>query len=71
MENLDSYPLKCGGICYILVLYHSKLKFFKYDIGSFGNMNQLIGICGKEWMRMGSIDKIVGKHYLEKTQRGV
>ena len=70
--KLGSYPLKYGGICHLSVLYHSKLKFFKYDINAWkygepGDWNM--------WRRMkeagvsiGFIDKVVGKHYLEKSQ---
>ena len=32
--NVGSYPLNCGEICYLSVLYHSRLKFFKYDINA-------------------------------------
>lgn len=74
-ENVGSHPLKYGGICHLSVLYHSKLKFFKYDINAWkygepGDWNM--------WRRMkeagvmiGFIDKVVGKHYLEGTQRGI
>ena len=74
-ENLGSHPLKYGGICHLSVLYHSKLKFFKYDINAwkYGEPDDW-----NMWRRMkeagvmiGFIDKVVGKHYLEKTQRGV
>lgn len=74
-ENLGSHPLKHGGICHLSVLYHSKLKFFKYDINAwkYGEPDDW-----NMWRRMkeagvmiGFIDKVVGKHYLEKTQRGV
>ena len=74
-ENLGSHPLKYGGICHLSVLYHSKLKFFKYDINAwkYGEPDDW-----NMWRRMkeagvmiGFIDKVVGKHYLEGTQRGI
>ena len=74
-ENLGSYPLKCGGICHLSVLYHSKLKFFRYDINAWKygepadwNMWRRMKEAGA---RIGFVDKVVGKHYLEGTQRGV
>ncbi len=30
--EIGSYPLRCGDISHLAVLYHSSLKFFKYDI---------------------------------------
>lgn len=73
--NIGSEPIICGEICHLSVLYSSKLKFFKYDINAWkygepGDWNM--------WRRMkdagvkiGFIDHIVGKHYLERTQFGV
>ena len=73
--NLGSYPLRCGGICHLSVLYHSKLKFFKYDINAWRygepadwNMWRRMKEAG---VRIGFVNKVVGKHYLERTQRGV
>ncbi|GAJ15346.1 unnamed protein product, partial [marine sediment metagenome] len=73
--NLGLYTLKRGRIYHLSALYHSKLKFFKCDISAWKydepadwNMWKRMKEDG---VRMGSIDKIVGKHYLEKTQRGV
>ena len=57
------------------VLYHSKLKFFKYDINAWKyaepddwNMWRRMKEAG---VRIGFTDKTVGKHYLERTQRGI
>ena len=70
--NLGSYPLKCGEICHLSVLYHSKLKFFKYDINAWKygvpadwNMWRRMKEAG---VRIGFIDRVVGKHYLERNQ---
>ena len=74
MVNLGSYPLKCGRISRLSVLYHTKLKLFKPDINSWKygepgdwNMWRRMKETG---VRIGFIDKIVGKHYLEKQQWG-
>lgn len=71
-EELGSYPLKFAHISRIAALYQSKLRFFKYDINAWkygepGDWNM--------WRRMkeagvkiGFIDRVVGKHHLEFTQ---
>jgi glycosyltransferase involved in cell wall biosynthesis len=74
-KNVGYYPLNYGKICHISVLYSSKLKFFKYDINAWkylepGDWN-LWRRMKKAGVRIGFIDKVVGKHYLEGTQRGV
>ena len=68
-KPIGSYPLRCRCITQLSVLYQSKLKFIKYDIDSWK--------CGEpaDWnlwrrmkeagVRVGFLDKIVGKHYLE------
>jgi len=73
--NVGSRHLRCGGICRLSVLYHSKLKFFKYDINAWEygepadwNMWRRMKEAG---VRIGFIDKVVGKHYLEGTQEGI
>ncbi len=73
--NVGSYPLKRRHICHLSVLYHSKLKFFKYDINcwKYGepadwNMWRRMEEAG---VRIGFLDKVVGKHYLEGTQQGL
>jgi len=73
--NLGSYPLKGGKICHLAVLYHSRLKFFKYDISAWKygepadwNMWRRMKEAG---VRIGFVNRVVGKHYLEGMQRGV
>jgi glycosyltransferase involved in cell wall biosynthesis len=73
--NLGAYPPKCGGICHLSVLYHSRLKFFKYDINAWKygepadwNMWRRMKEAG---VRIGFVEKVIGKHYLKGTQRGV
>lgn len=69
---LGSYPLRHGQISHMSALYSARLKFFKYKMDSWK--------CGEPadwnmWRRMqdagvkvGFIDKVVGKHYLEGAQ---
>jgi hypothetical protein len=66
-QLVGSYPPEPGSICHLSVLYHSQLKFFKYDIdawkyGEPGDWNM--------WRRMreagvsiGFVRKVVGIHY--------
>ena len=72
---LGSYPLKCGHISHLSVLCSSRLKLFKYDIGAWKygepadwNRWRRMQEAG---VRIGFLDKVVGKHYLEGTQRRV
>ncbi|MCE7700082.1 MAG: glycosyltransferase [Methanobacterium paludis] len=74
-DYLGSYPPKIGRISRMSALYHSNLKFFKYDTNSWKygepadwNMWRRMKEAG---VRIGFIDKVVGKHYLEKTQKGI
>jgi len=72
--NLGEYPLKCGGICHLSVLYSSKLKFFKHDINAWkygepGDWN-IWRRMKEAGVRIGFVDKVVGKHYLERQQLG-
>jgi len=69
-----SYPLRSGEICHLAVLYHSKLKFFKHDVcawkyGEPADWN-LWRRMKEAGVRIGFINEIVGKHYLEGTQKG-
>ena len=71
--NVGSYPLKWGKICNLSVLYNSKLKFFKYDINAWKygepgdwNMWRRMKEAG---VRIGFVDKVIGKHYPQETQK--
>jgi glycosyltransferase involved in cell wall biosynthesis len=73
-KELGSYPLEQAKISRMSALYHSKLKFIKYNIDSWKysepadwNMWKRMKEAG---VKIGFVDKIVGKHYLEKFQRG-
>ena len=72
--DVGSYPLKYGRISHLSVLYSSNLKFIKYDVNAWKygepadwNMWRRMKEAG---VRVGFIDKVVGNHYLEGTQRG-
>jgi len=74
-KKLGFYPPKCGGISRLSVLYHTNLKFFKSDINAWKygepgdwNMWRRMKEAG---VRIGFLNKIVGKHFLEHTQKGV
>jgi glycosyltransferase involved in cell wall biosynthesis len=72
-KNVGSYPLKPGHICRLSVLYHAKLKFFKADTncwkyGEPGDWNMWRRMK-EAGVRIGFLDKVVGKHYLERQRR--
>jgi hypothetical protein len=72
--DLGEYPLRSGGLSHSSILYSSNLKFFKYNIncwkyGEPGDWNMWHRM-ENAGVRIGFLDKIVGKHYLEKTQKG-
>ena len=71
--DLGSYPLRRSEICHLSVLYHSKLEFFKYDMNAWRygepadwNIWRRMKEAG---VRIGFLDKVVGKHYLEALER--
>lgn len=81
MHSINKDRMKTGGgvkrakICHLAVLYHSKIKFLKYDINSWKygepgdwNMWRRMKEAG---VRTGFVNKVVGKHYLERTQRRI
>lgn len=70
--ELGSFPLKCGNISVVSVLYRSYLKFFRYDINSWKYMEpndyNLWRRMKEAGVRIGFIDQVVSKHHLEKQQ---
>jgi glycosyltransferase involved in cell wall biosynthesis len=66
--NVGSLPIRRGNICRLSVLYHSKLKFFKYDITAWKYMEpgdwNMWRRMKEAGVRIGFVDKVVGKHYL-------
>jgi hypothetical protein len=73
--NRGSYPLMYTQICHSSVLYRSELKFLKYNINSWkydwGDDWDLWRRMKEAGVRIGFIDKVVGKHYQERTYWGV
>ena len=73
--NVGSYPLKYERICHLAVLYHKKLNFFKYDINAWQTGTaadwHLWRRMKEAGVRIGFLNRVVGKHFLEGTQRGV
>ena len=72
-HELGSYPPEYCKISRISAIYSSKLKFIKYDINSWKCREPA---DWNTWRRMkdtgvkiGFINKIVGNHYLEGTQK--
>jgi len=69
---IGSEPLQCGAVTHLSVLYSSKFKYLKYDVESW-KLNEPAD--WNLWRRMkeagakiGFLNRIVGKHYLERTQ---
>lgn len=74
-QDLGSYPLECDNISRMSALYNSTLNFIKYDINCWKcnepadwNMWRRMKDAG---VRIGFINKVVGKHYLEGTQHNL
>ncbi len=70
-KTVGAWPLRLGGISHLAVLYHASLRFFQYDIHSWRygepadwNMWRRMKQAG---VRIGFLDQVVGKHYLEGT----
>ena len=66
--NIGSFPLKLENIGRLSVLYHSKLRFFKYDIDAWKYMEpadwNLWRRMKEAGVRIGFVNKVVGKHFL-------
>jgi glycosyltransferase involved in cell wall biosynthesis len=73
-SNLGAHPLKWGNISRMATLYSSQLKFFKYDTQAWKNAEpadwNLWRRMQQAGVRIGFVNAIVGKHYLEKQQLG-
>jgi glycosyltransferase involved in cell wall biosynthesis len=68
LVNVGAVPLKRGNISRISAMYHSRLKFFKYDINAWkyfepGDWNLWRRML-EAGVRIGFVNKVVGKHYL-------
>ncbi len=74
-KEVGAWPLRCGHITHMSVLYRSYLKFLRYDIqawkyGEYADWNfwkrmKDIGV------RIGFLDAVVGRHYKERSRWGV
>jgi glycosyltransferase involved in cell wall biosynthesis len=69
--NVGSYPPEEGRICRLSALYDSKLRFFKYDINAWKYLEpadwNLWRRMNEAGVKIGFVDKVVGKHYLERA----
>lgn len=71
-KEIGSSPLECGAISLMAVLYHSRLNFIKWDPDSWKysepNDWNLWRKMEEAGTKIGFLDKVVGRHYLEKVQ---
>lgn len=73
-KPIGSYPPELGRICNSSVLYGSHLRFFKYDVGCWrDNEPNDWNLWKRMWgsgVRMGFVDRVVGRHFLEHRPAG-
>jgi glycosyltransferase involved in cell wall biosynthesis len=72
-RNVGSYPPELGRICNASVLYGAHLRFFQYDLDAWrvGEPNDW-NLWKRMWgagVRMGFVDRVIGKHFLEHRPR--
>lgn len=71
--NVGSYPLEEGKICRLSALYDSKLRFLRYDVNAWRYLEpadwNLWRRMKEAGVKIGFVDKVVGKHYLERQKR--
>jgi len=70
---VGSYPPHCGQICTAAVLYGGHLKFFRWDLEAWrleepNDWNLWKRMWGAG-VRMGFVDRVLGKHFLEHRPR--
>jgi glycosyltransferase involved in cell wall biosynthesis len=70
---VGSYPPHCGRICNASVLYGAHLRFLRYDLNAWrrdepNDWNLWKRMWGAG-VRMGFVDRVVGKHFLEHWPR--
>jgi glycosyltransferase involved in cell wall biosynthesis len=73
-QPVGSYPPACGQICNAAVLYGAHLRFFRYDLEAWqldepNDWNLWKRMWGAG-VRMGFVDRMIGKHFLEHRPRG-
>jgi glycosyltransferase involved in cell wall biosynthesis len=71
---VGSYPPQLSQICRPSAIYDSKLRFFKYDTNSWKyeepadwNLWRRMKEAG---VKIGFVDKVLGRHYLERQRQG-
>lgn len=73
--KVGSYPPKIGGFCHLSIMYNSKLKFLKYNADSWKYREpddwNLLRRMKEAGVRIGFVDRVIGKHYQEKRQWGI
>jgi hypothetical protein len=73
--SIGSYPPELGAVYKVTILQHSKLKFFKYDINAWKNEEaddwNILRRMIEAGVKIGFVNKSVGKHYLERQQWGI
>ena len=72
-RNVGSYPPECGRICNASVLYGSHLRFLRYDTEVWRRDEPYDwNLWKRMWgagVRMGFVDQVIGKHFLEHRPR--
>lgn len=70
-----SLPLRYKHICHLSVLYSSRLKFFRYDVNAWKYVEpddwNLWRRMKEAGVRIGFLNHVVGKHYLELSRFNV
>ena len=70
--DCGSLPLRYKHVCHLSVLYSSSLKFFRYDVNAWKYVEpddwNLWRRMKEAGVRIGFLNRVVGKHYLELSQ---
>ncbi len=70
--KVGSLPLRQSAICHQSVLFHSSLRFFKYDSQSWKYREPLDWNLWRRMkeagVRIDFLDQVIGRHYVERTQ---
>jgi hypothetical protein len=73
--DCGSSPLRYKHICHLSVLYSSILKFFRYDVNAWKYVEpddwNLWRRMKEAGVRIGFLNHVVGKHYLELSRFNV
>lgn len=71
-QNVGSYPPKLSQICRLSIMYDARLKFFRYNPNAWKYFEPAdwnsVRRMQEAGVRIGFIDRVVGKHYLERQQ---